>query len=195
MKRIISKNNFFDNPDEIRDIVLSLDNWTFQEDVNSYGWKGRRTECLSNSISQNIFDYVWDEMDLDNWRYPEWDTGNYASNGSIAGAKISNPTISSYFHIATEGSKNGYADWQDRYHKDFLPCAGVVYLNSNPPSGSGTSIVDADNNKFINMENEYNKLVAYDGYCIHGASNFFGDCKLTGRMTLNFFIHEKGYAK
>ena len=195
MKRIISKNNFFDNPDEIRDIALSLDNWIFQEDVNSYGWKGRRTECLSNSISQNIFDYVWDEMDLDNWRYPEWDTGNYASNGSIAGAKISNPTISSYFHIATESSKNGYSDWQDRYHKDFLPCAGVVYLNPNPPSGSGTSIVDADNNKFINMENEYNKLVAYDGYCIHGASNFFGDCKLTGRMTLNFFIHKKGYAK
>ena len=115
MKRIISKNNFFDNPDKIRDIALSLDNWTFQEDVNSYGWKGRRTECLSNSISQNIFDYVWDEMDLDNWRYPEWDNGNYVPNGSIAGAKISNPIITSYFHIATESSKNGYADWQDRY--------------------------------------------------------------------------------
>ena len=45
------------------------------------------------------------------------------------------------------------------------------------------------------MENEYNKLIAYDGYCIHGASNFFGDCEFTGRMTLNFFIHKKGYAK
>ena len=114
MKRIISKNNFFDNPDDVRDIALSLNNWKFQEDISSYGWKGRRVECpeyLLNNISQNIFDYVWDEMDLDNWRYPEWDTGNYASNGSIAGAKISNPTITSYFHIATESSKNGYADW------------------------------------------------------------------------------------
>jgi len=195
MKRIISKNNFFDNPDKIRDIALSLDNWTFQEDVNSYGWKGRRTECLSNSISLKIFDYVWDKMDLDNWCYPEWDNGNYVSNGSIAGSKIINPTITSYFHIATERSKNGYADWQDRYHKDFLPCAGVVYLNPNPPSDCGTSIVDAYDNKFINIKNEYNKLVAYDGYYIHGASNFFGNSKTCGRMTLNFFIHEKGYAK
>ena len=60
MKRIISKNNFFDNPDDVRDNALSLNNWKFQEDISSYGWKGRRVECLSNSISQNIFDYVWD---------------------------------------------------------------------------------------------------------------------------------------
>ena len=196
--RIISKDNFFNNPNEVRDIALSLNDWILSEDGHSYGWKGKRTQCLSkyrnyflDRITQNIFDYVWDKADLDNWRYPRWDDGQFSNNHAVPYCKIRNPSISTYFHISTESSKHYYADWQNRYHMDFMPCAGVIYLNPNPPSNSGTSIIDAYNNKFINMENEYNKLVAYDGYYIHGPSNFFGDSEISGRMTLNFFIHEK----
>ena len=127
-------------------------------------------------------------MDLDNWRYPEWDTGNYASNGSIAGAKISNPTITSYFHIATESSKNGYADWQDRYHKDFLPCAGVVYLKPSPPRGTGTSILDGAKNSIRTIRNRYNRLLAYPAHHIHAPTDLFGEDFYTGRMTLTFFM-------
>ena len=201
MKHILV-NDFFDDPDKLRETALSLDKWRVMEDPSGFGWKGSRTECLSHygiklldDTTQIIFDYIWDALDLDNWRYPDWDNGKIFPNGSIPGGKIKDPVLSSFFHISTERSKKGYYDWQDRFHKDFLPCAGLVYLTPDAPLDGGTSLLDSEHSRFINIENKYNRLLAYDGYNIHGPSNFFGKSKEDGRMVFVFFIHEKEYTE
>ena len=43
----------------------------------------------------------------------------------------------------------------------------------------------------INVENIYNRLVAYDGFNTHAPSKVFGNDLNTNRLTLTFFIHEK----
>ena len=195
-------NDFFDDPDRLRQTALSLDEWRVMEDPSPVGWKGSRTKPLSHyknklldDSTQLIFDYIWDVMDLDNWRYPDWDNGRMFPNGAFPGGKIRDPILSSFFHISTERSKGGYCDWQDRFHKDFLPCAGLVYLTPDAPLDAGTSILDSDRSQFINIDNKYNRLLVYDGYNIHGPSNFFGNTKECGRMTLVFFIHEREFTE
>lgn len=92
------------------------------------------------------------------------------------------------FHITTEKTRDSYPNfWQDRFHKDqHSPIAGVVYLSPDPPKNAGTSILDGKNNQFVNVENKYNRLVAYDGFRIHALSDVFGTSKETGRMTFTF---------
>ena len=104
------------------------------------------------------------------------------------------PMITSYFHQSPASTVDMLHDfWADRFHRDYFPCAGVIYLNPNPPPNTGTSILDARNNQFINTENVYNRLIAYDGFNIHGLSGCFGDCPETNRLTIVFFIHEKQF--
>ena len=62
----------------------------------------------------------------------------------------------------------------------------------NPPKGTGTSILDGENNKIIQVENVYNRLVCYPGTSIHAPTNLFGDTMKDGRMTFTFFI-SKGW--
>ena len=83
----------------------------------------------------------------------------------------------------------------DRFHRDSLSCAGVIYLNPDPPPMTGTSILDSRNTLFTNVENVYNRLIAYDGYNIHALTGCFGNSLKTDRLTIVFFIHEKALAK
>ena len=71
----------------------------------------------------------------------------------------------------------------------FTKYAGVLYLTPNPPSESGTTIFEKG--KQVDVENKYNRLIAYDGTQKHGATNFFGDNRSNGRMTFTFFIDRK----
>ena len=206
MMKLVIEDNFFDNPDYLREIALSLDDeWRMNETVDCRtGWKGRRTDPfriiedhhdILNKYSKQLFDYVYDALNLSEYTYPNSEGFNgYADGAEISGLKPERLTITSYFHITTESTKNGFSDfWTDRFHKDYLPCAGVVYLNPDAPLNAGTSILDGPKNQFVNIENKYNRLVAYDGYYIHGLSNVFGDSKETGRLTFTFFIHEEKY--
>ena len=106
-------------------------------------------------------------------------------------ANEKDPEIKSYFHIWRTKSNKGYQDWWSRYHQDFIPSAGVVYLTPEAPKDSGTSIVDCIENEIINVENEYNRLVVYNGFYPHGISKSFGNNKNDSRLTLNFFIQSK----
>jgi len=198
---ILVKDNYFENPDEIREIALSYKNYRIDNgnDGPGSGWRGQRTlpirklkdnycVCCNQLIttysaedefvmkhSKKIFD-ICDE----HFKFTE---------------KCSEEmTITSFFHITTEETRNSYPDfWQDRFHKDpHSPIAGIVYLTPNAPLNSGTSILDGKNNQFVSVENKYNRLVSYDGSRIHALSDVFGDSKETGRMTFTFFIHTIG---
>ena len=187
--KLLIKDDFFESPTEIRNVALSLENYRVDNDFASSqsGWRGERSLPLSrynieslDNYSKNIFNICYEYFDLSNYVFPYFNE------------PIKNLTITTYFHITTEETKQAFPDfWQDRLHKDpWCPCAGIVYLNENAPLKSGTIVFDGENNQMINVDNKFNRLVAYDGHKIHGLADVFGTSRETGRLTFNFFIHE-----
>ena len=204
------KDNYFSDVDSVRDMAVSDGlEWRLRDIATypPYGWKGQRTKTFKNignkellKIEKDIFNYMWEERNLKAWRYPTWDVGCQRKVKEIYHIKKQNlednpvvdPMISTYFHRTPADYVNYFWDYHaDKYHKDYIPCGGVIYLNPNPPPLSGTSILDGKNSKLINLENVYNRLVAYDGYNHHAPTGCFGDSLETDRLTIVFFIHEK----
>jgi hypothetical protein len=194
---ITVKDNFFKDPDKIRNTALSLYDWVTRDHVNDpAGWRGLRSSALRDykidfldDISEQIFKYTSIVRELDEWRYPWWEG---TDNGRRANKPLKEPMITTYFHQAPAYIANSLPNFlQTRFHTDDLPCAGIIYLTPDPPPKSGTSIIDAEAVEFRHIENKYNRFVAYDGYIMHGVSGLFGDSLETNRLTLTFFIHEK----
>lgn len=195
--KLFIRDNYFKDPKEIRQLALSVDNYRVDNELRMppTGWRGQRSLPLSflnnkklDKYEKEIFETCYDFFDLKDFTYisapPEYKKPE------------SEFTITSYFHITTEETRASYFDWQDRFHKDSnTAVAGVVYLNVNPPQNSGTSIFDVNINQFINVENQYNRLIAYDGSRVHAVSDVFGTSKETGRLTFTFFIHEKNFTE
>jgi hypothetical protein len=196
--KVLIKDNYFENPDSIRELGLSLSDYRVDNELEGppTGWRGQRSLPLYNlqnkildEYSQNIFKICYEYFDLKNYVYPY--------SNSKTKRTVDELTITTYFHITTEETKKAFPDFsQDRFHKDFAsPAAGVVYLNPDAPLKAGTSVFDGKNNQMINVENKYNRLVAYDGSRIHALSDTFGDSVESGRMTFTFFIHEKQFVE
>ena len=190
--KILIKDNYFEDPDSIRQIGLSIEKYRVDNTLtnNPFGWRGQRTYPLRglknkelDKHAQDIFDLCYDYFDLENHVVP------------YLNRKIEDLSITTYFHITTEETRGAFPDfWQDRFHKDFeTAAAGVVYLTPNAPLKAGTSVLNCSENQFINIENVYNRLVAYEGTRIHALSDVFGDSKETGRMTFTFFIHDSKF--
>lgn len=191
--KILIKDDYFSNPNYLREIALYKTKYREDNEIGSGpgGWRGKRSfpirlentlcPCCYRSInytsdidkflsieSKKIFDLCCDFYNLDK----EW------------------ASITTYFHITTEKTRYSLDDFsQQKFHMDDDSIvAGIVYLTPDAPLSAGTSILDGDENKFLNIQNKYNRLVAYEGNRIHGLSDVFGDTDETGRMTFTFFI-------
>lgn len=191
MSDILIKDNYFEDVDLIREIGLELDYSLNREKTYPHkGWRGKRTFSLIeydieilNNITDSIFSLCYDFFDLKNFIFPH--NGHQAKNLDIA----------TYYHINVEEDKNAFPNFSfDKFHKDF-GCAitGVVYLTPNAPLEAGTSIFDGNINQIVNVENVYNRLVAFNSNQIHAPTDFFGNSEENGRMTFNFFILESEY--
>ena len=170
--KILINNDFFNDPDEIRNLALgydyesSKDTWHTQWKKN---WIGERTKKLDideiNKKTVTTF-YNFDMSDCIKYQ--------------------------SHFHILHSHNSNvEYLDHiklhRDSKHKNSY--AGLIYLTPNAPKDSGTLIVDGENAKVINIDNLYNRLICYPSFLIHGTNDLFGDCRSNGRLTLVFFFH------
>jgi hypothetical protein len=175
---ILIKDNFFTNPDEIRNKALSVDykepRKVFYSLTNNNekldfveGWRGFRCEIKSeeNSIKQNILNLIISHYKL---------KGKY--------------NIDLYYHYTLEKTKETCFPSFDsyKYHTDIDLYAGVVYLYPNPPQNSGTTIFY--NGKKKHIENIFNRLICYPCNLLHGPTDLFGVDIFTGRLTLTFFI-------
>lgn len=181
---ILIQDNFFDSVDEIRKIALSFHyNCSEDPDFSHVGWRGYRTNLLSSddNKSSNKLEQCGKKILVSVCKYYNLNFLEY--------------NIFTYFHLSYTRTKETAHDYENfKYHKDPLDYAGLVYLTPNPPSGTGTSIVDGNENKIINVENIYNRIVAYPGNMTHAPTNVFGDTKENGRMTLTFFIEKNPWA-
>ena len=164
--KLLIKDNFFDNPNKIRELALSMEYVCSEDLIVDPGWRGHRTDDWDNEISDNILNIVSDYYN------------------------ISGQRILTYYHISHQGTRKTLEDFDNRkYHIDpDRSYAGVVYLTPNPPPKTGTSILDGSKNEIINVENVYNRLISYPSNHIHAPSDVFGDDKETGRLTLTYFI-------
>lgn len=183
---IIVKDNFFDNPHQIRKTAFSIE---YEEpriiDHRIFG---------SNAITF-----------LDNWRgFRHWI--KYSENNSEH-TKIFNLICDNYslnkeeyilklcFHYYTEDTKSTCLPSFEEYkfHRDSDTCvyAGLIYLYPNPPEKSGTTIIDEVLNKKIDIENVYNRFICYPSNLLHGPTGLFGDNISNGRLTLIFFLEKE----
>lgn len=201
----ICSDNFFENPDKIRDFALSLE---FQKS-NNKAWPGKRTQPL-NVISKNYFDLFCRKvlaLSFDLKRYQDFSW-----------------SIETYFQMI-EPEEYGDID-QGWIHVDDSIYAGVIYLTPGMPLSCGTSIfqtksinnatintdekqdmflnfnsdktqiykqkLEENNSQFIEtirFNNMYNRLIAYDGAQFHGVTGFTSGFNQP-RLTQVFFVRE-----
>lgn len=178
---LLIRDDFFDQDiaQKLREIALSLDYTTDREMSermgNRDGWKGSRTKKIAHydkfflySCEQKVFKATSEFFDFKKLK------------------------ITSYFHMTFEDTKKSENYIRYKYHRDFsAQFAGIIYLTPDAPLEMGTSILDEENNKIINVENVYNRLVAYPSSYLHAVSDVFGKTKESARMTFTFFIHDK----
>ena len=172
MKFVYTKDNYFDNAEELRDLALSTRFYTPEEMDYDVGWRGYRTDELrelKNDMLEVSCQKIRDEL----MRLYQFEIDKEEGNF--------------YFHIALTNTKTTLEDFDlSKFHTDNSRYAGIVYLNPNPPPKTGTTIII--NNKNNDIENKFNRLVAYPSSFVHAPSDLFGNTMETGRLTLSFFI-------
>jgi hypothetical protein len=200
--------NFYENPDLVRDFALSLPYFPSEDGR----WPGARSDNLSE-INENFFKtfsnkllslfYDFNDCEL------EWII------------ETSFQQVCSFSDIKTSILNQGWI------HSDGESIfSGVVYLNPNPKEGWGTSIYKLkngevfdceqrtkflhysgskdfneeefeeekqyNNNKFvesIKIENVYNRLILFEGGEWHGVPSFYSDDD-EPRLTQVFFVEK-----
>jgi hypothetical protein len=152
--------NFFEDPDSIRDYALSVDydtdpflGYTYHLTDSEY------TKKITNMIHTNICESLQIEEFFYVFRY------------SLDKNKLTTPY--------------DFDEW--KVHPDFCEYAGVIYLNPDPPKNTGTSFYTNKREYISSAENKYNRLIYYPGKIMHGPTDLFGDSKENGRLTLTFF--------
>ena len=199
--------NFFDNPDKIRDYGLSLD---FEKDSDGR-WPGVRTKPL-HEINNPLFQHICNKI-LAIYFGPN-EASSITWLASCAFQKVDKSFKSGWIHTDQPAV-----------------FTNIIYLNKNPNINSGTSIYKLKNNilvpnlepndhkvkaykglisiqdaeekrkennneylEVIKVHNEYNRLISFDAHLPHAAHDFFGDDD-EPRFTLNIFFNELNTTK
>jgi len=179
-KKLFVVDNFYYNPDEIRDFALSQ---TFVADLRYY--KGLRStvsfrppglkEVFESIIGEKI--NVWDE---------------YNNNGCFQICTAEDPQV---YHNDEQKwaamiylTPNAPYESGTRLHRSKI--TGARHLKDVPFDGTFSGGF-YDSTKFDTIDsvgNIYNRLVLMDAQCIHSAGPYFGYDKPTGRLTHLFFF-------
>ena len=172
MKKILIKDNFFDNVNDLRDLALSTRFFSAEEYNYDVGWRGYRTNEMRD-LDKNILKVSCRKIKNELIKFYNLEIGEDEGNF--------------YFHITLTDTKNTLENFDtNKFHTDDSRFAGIVYLSPNPPPKTGTTIIINNQNKDI--ENKFNRLVAYPSSLIHAPSDLYGNTMETGRLTLSFFI-------
>jgi hypothetical protein len=150
--------DFLPDPVLIRNTTL---NQTYKKSSKSTGWKGYRKKCddvfIINFIKKKLI-----EIDIE---FTDFD-------------------LEVYYHYTLKSTK---LQIKNRLHKDLTEWAGVIYLNENPTTNSGTTLHSDDGSLVSIIDNVFNRFVFYRGNILHGVQDTFGDDIQTGRMTIIIF--------
>tara|TARA_B100000214_G_scaffold353885_1_gene310285 strand:- start:704 stop:1213 length:510 start_codon:yes stop_codon:yes gene_type:complete len=167
-RNLIIVDNFLDDPDKVRSIVLGLDFDRVQPSV-----PGVRSHRVGGDLQIEVEDklkvafgckeIIWD-MTQDTLCFQSCMEGT-----------------ETWIHVDSQGENQG--EW-----------AAVLYLTPNPVLDSGTGIFESpDHDMNIGVGNVYNRLVAYRGKVLYHRSIVpgFGNTLETSRLTQTFFFDIK----
>ena len=172
--RALQIDNFFENPNLIRECALAQAYRVPNEDAN---WLGLRSNLLDLTIGGlDIEKYIKDTI---KYRLPD----------------VPELEISMVFHLLPESVRGDMGDsfeyLQSHIDSEKVDFAGVIYLTPTPPEHSGTSFFADINNKFAEIDNVYNRFIFYPADILHAPTNPFGETKEDSRLTLTFFCSIK----
>ncbi len=173
MEKLFVRETFFSDVEKIRNISLTSRFYSPNEIERRVNWRGYRTKELSN-FKNELLDQ----------------SKNCILDEIVKIFKLKNISIETFFHLTFSDTKNTLNNFdKNKWHRDInYSYAGIVYLTPNPPRNSGTSIII--DGKQIDVQNRYNKMVAYPSHLTHAPTDLFGDTIQNGRMTLTFFCYD-----
>lgn len=186
--RIWVEDNFYEDPDLVRQFALLQHYWA--DGHGGVGWRTRK---------QFIFDGVKEKIEsIMNMKITNW-AEKYSICGVFQAGFCENGTIPPRV-----------------FHADSQKWAAMVFLTPDAPVEMGTKILrnkktkiydvegaDITNDVFTNQEtfcdstlfedvdsigNVYNRIVIFDGHCVHSSSGYFGSNFGNGRLWQMFFF-------
>jgi hypothetical protein len=184
---LIIVDDFYSNPQEVRDFALS-------QEFSVYGnYPGSRTQP---NISPGVKEAIEYNMQFAG-KITDW--MNHDPNAAYTGA----------FQLATASDRT----WIHADHHNMW--AGVCYLTPDAPFTGGTALYryketgahrrtgDSSDvyegydytkwDKFDFVGNKFNRLVIYRGDLFHASVDYFGHDKNTGRLFQTFFFNTERY--
>jgi hypothetical protein len=165
-KRAFIVDNFYHNPMAVREFAIDQ---TYVEGGIGRGFIGRRSE------KQFLFPGLKESFeDILGLKITAWE--EHGMNGRFQLNMAGEPVV---------------------YHCDSQRFAAMIFLTPNAPPESGTStFMHKESRVFHNSSpdimkafgNIFNRLVIFNGGCIHGASTYFGSSFEDGRLWHMFFF-------
>jgi tryptophan halogenase len=168
---VIVINNFFENPDIVRDIALDFEYESHKNHEGGWrGWRGR----IDKQKYGELCAYIQKRISMMNPRLNDLD---YRFN----------------FHYCLESTKNEcFPSFEEtKLHKDPDAWAGVIYLNPVVNETGGTVLYSDDKTQKKYVEYLYNRLVFYPSDILHGPNDLFGSDITNSRLTLTIFANRK----
>ena len=193
--------NFFDNPDEIRNYALTLE---FNSPKGLYpGYRSEQIKIINptlyNEINSRIlslfFNQYKDALDIsvesqfqsipkkfeEGWVHQDIDLNNRNIAGVIY--LTPNPVLDCGTSIYRQISEPNYADLKLR--NEYYSNGSVDDIEKYK---EGRARYNSNFEKTLDVKNVYNRLLIYDTSEFHKESGFFGSCKEDSRLTIVFFM-------
>ena len=179
-KRIFVVDDFYENPDEIRDFALSV---PYKRDINWY--KGLRSEvCYRPENLKQIFESIIGEKII---KFEE-----HGFNGCFQITNAEDPQV--YHHDSQRWAgmiyltPNAPIKSGTRLHRSLISGARHADEPEIKTAFDG-GFYDATKFDVIDdIGNIYNRLIIMDARCIHSAGQYFGKQQVDGRLIHLFFF-------
>lgn len=186
-KNLMVVDNFYSNPDLIRDFAIN--NLKFN---NSEYHRGKRSERFTINGTKEKLEEILGRK-IVNWNHPSYANGVFQyctsydpivyhiDTQTFAGAIFLTPNAPLDSGTATYRSKitgaTRFDEFNEEYSKTFLGVSDELNFYDN----TNYELVDK-------VANVYNRLVMWDAKTIHAASNYFGDNIHNARFFQLFFF-------
>ena len=188
MSEILTVNNFYSDPDRIRELALAFEYWPCTSHPTGGNWPGVRTKYLSE-IATDIFD--------------EFTTNIYNFYGWNHSKEV---YFETNFQICRE------RDGESWVHQDIMvqqhTHVFILFLTPNPRPNSGTIFYnrkpDVDENEYKQndgdpkyydvkeaFQNVYNRAALYHPHEFHKSDTYFGESFKDSRLTQICFFREE----
>lgn len=192
-------NDFYQNPDEIRQYALAQEYRSCEAPQDKYGWPGSRTKDLSE-LDQNLYQKIClkivsifhnSEHDVMRWNIltsfqivgKEFDRGLIHQDGDVVFAGIIYLSPNAPLDSGTSIYRKNDLFNEDRYSKA-LDQNDLMLTTGKTPSFDYHEMFE----ETVRVNNVYNSLILFEGDQYHAANNFFGINKEDTRLTQTFFI-------